>query len=95
MRKSFDALAVLVESVLCQNPLSGHIFIFRNKRGNRIKCLYWDQDGYAIWYKRLEKGTFSIPPTGADHAVDHRQLAMMLKGLKPHKTALKARFKLK
>ena len=95
MRKSFDALAVMVEHILCQNPLSGHLFIFRNKRGNMIKCLYWDKDGYAIWYKRLEKGIFSIPQTAEDHSVDHRHLAMMLEGLQPHKTMLLRRFKLK
>ena len=95
MRKSFDSLAVMVEHILCQNPLSGYVFIFRNKRGNMIKCLYWDKDGYAIWYKRLEKGTYSIPKTEEDYSVDHRQLAIMLEGLKPHETALKRRFKLK
>ena len=93
MRKSFDGLAGMVEHILCQNPLSGYIFIFRNKRGNMIKCLYWDNDGYAIWYKRLEKGTFSIPETDKDHSIDHRNLAIMLEGLKHHKTALKRRFK--
>jgi len=95
MRKSFDALAAMAEYVLMQNPLSGHIFIFRNKRGNMLKCLYWDNDGYALWYKRLEKGTYSIPQTAEDFSIDSRNLAIMLEGLKPHKTALNTRFKLK
>lgn len=61
MRKNHDGLAALVEHVLQANPLSGHLFVFRNKRADRIKLLYWDGDGYALWYKRLEKGTFRFP----------------------------------
>lgn len=54
MRKGFDSLAHLVESALALDPLSGHLFVFRSRRGDRIKILYWDKDGYAMWYKRLE-----------------------------------------
>jgi transposase len=61
MRKGFDSLASLVESSLALDPLSGHLFVFRSRRGDRIKVLYWDKDGYALWYKRLEKGTFRFP----------------------------------
>jgi transposase len=61
MRKGFDSLAHLVESSLALDPLSGHLFVFRSRRGDRIKVLYWDRDGYALWYKRLEKGTFRFP----------------------------------
>ena len=53
MRKSFDSLAMLVQCVIKQDPLSGYLFVFRNKRGNALKLLYWDRDGYAIWYKAL------------------------------------------
>ena len=61
MRKGFDGLSGLAEHVLRQDPLSGHLFVFRNRARNRLKVLYWDQDGLAIWYKRLERGTFQLP----------------------------------
>jgi transposase len=63
MRKGFDSLAHLVESSMALDPLSGHLFVFRSRRGDRIKVLYWDKDGYALWYKRLEKGSFRFPTT--------------------------------
>jgi transposase len=65
MRKSFDTLSGLVEKHLGQDPLSGDLFVFRSKRGDRIKLLWWDTDGLAIWYKRLEEGTFALPSTVA------------------------------
>jgi transposase len=61
MRKGFDSLAHLVESSLTLDPMSGHLFVFRSRRGDRIKILYWDRDGLALWYKRLEKGSFRFP----------------------------------
>src|ERR1043165_6482941 len=63
MRKSFDSLSGLVQEQLGQDPLSGDLFVFRSKRGDRLKLLYWDSDGLAIWYKRLEEGTFPLPAT--------------------------------
>lgn len=54
MRKGFDSLAHLVEASLTLDPLSGHLFVFRSRRGDRIKVLYWDKDGYALWYKKYE-----------------------------------------
>jgi transposase len=52
MRKGFDSLAALVQTDLGQDPLSGDLFVFRSKRGDRLKLLYWDQDGLAVWYKK-------------------------------------------
>lgn len=65
MRKGFDSLAHLVESSLALDPLTGHLFVFRSRRGDRIKILYWGRDGYAMWYKRLEKGSFRFPTAAA------------------------------
>ena len=95
MRRSFDSLAMMVQCVIKQDPLSGYLFVFRNKRGNSLKLLYWDHDGYAIWYKRLEKGTFNIPTKiTADYRLEHHQLSMMLEGMEFVKIRRKKRFSL-
>ena len=61
MRRSFDGLSMMVEHIVRCNPHSGHLFVFCNKRTDRVKVLWWDRDGWAIWYKRLEAGTFAYP----------------------------------
>ena len=89
MRRSFDGLAALVREHLGADPLSGHLFVFRNKRGDRAKLLYWDEDGYAIWYKRLEEGVFAFPDAAqrgvavGEHGLQMRaaDLAMLLDGV--------------
>jgi transposase len=58
MRRSFDGLSMMAEHVIRCNPFSGHLLVFCNRRSDRLKILYWDWDGWAIWYKRLEVGTF-------------------------------------
>jgi transposase len=84
MRCSFDRLAELASSVTGDEPLSGHLFLFRSRGGDRLKILYWDVDGYALWYKRLEEGTFKLPRIEeGKSSVQLRpsELAMMLDGI--------------
>lgn len=84
LRKSFDGLALMVRQFLGGDPLSGHLFVFCNKRRDRVKLLYWDGDGLAIWYKRLEQGSFRFPaPSGDGHGVEIRaaDFAMILDGV--------------
>jgi transposase len=84
MRRSFDGLAMLIREFLGADPLSGHLFVFRNKRGDRVKMLYWTGDGLAIWYKRLEEGVFRFPTRkGSNHSVEIRaaDLTMLLDGV--------------
>jgi len=65
MRKSFDALCGVVRMGLCRNPLSGEVFVFVNRKRNMMKLLHWQQGGFVLYFKRLEKGTFEIPKTKA------------------------------
>jgi len=82
MRRSFDGLAAVAEHVMGRDPLSGHLFVFRGRRGDRVKILYWDRDGYALWYKRLEKGVFRFPSGEAGgREVSGAELACLLEGL--------------
>ncbi len=61
MRKSYNGLSAMVKSELCDNPLSGHLYVFINRRRTQMKILYFDTDGYALWCKRLEQGQFVLP----------------------------------
>jgi transposase len=82
MRKGFDGLSQLVRDRIAQDPLSGHLFVFRNKRRDRIKILYWDRDGLALWYKRLEKGTFRFPEAKDGRVeVTPAEIAAILEGI--------------
>jgi len=82
MRKGFDGLAQLVRERIAEEPLSGHLFVFRNRRRDRVKILYWDRDGFALWYKRLEKGTFRFPEAkGGRVEVTPAEMAAVLEGI--------------
>lgn len=87
MRKSFDGLLGLIEQAGmadAQQALSGAWFVFRNRRGDRLKVLYFDGDGLAIWYKRLERGRFQWPRAAVDHksiTVDASQLRLIMEGI--------------
>lgn len=84
MRRSFDTLGAMVEQILGQDPYSGHLFVFRNRLGDRVKILVWDRTGYAIWYKRLEKGVFRFPEAedaGKQVEMEAAELALLLEGI--------------
>lgn len=84
MRKGFDSLAALVREGLKHDPLSGHLFLFAGRSRDRLKILYWDNDGYCIWYKRLEEGTFRLPSAktaGTSVELKASELAMLLAGI--------------
>ena len=85
MRLGFDGLFALVASRLDADPLSGHLFIFRNRTADRLKVLYWDRDGLALWYKRLEQGCFRLPTHAANAQasleISAADLAMLLQGV--------------
>ena len=84
MRCGFDRLAELARAVTDQNPMDGHLFLFRGRNGDRLKILHWDKDGFCLWYKRLEQGMFKLPHISGDaKSVELRgsELAMMLDGI--------------
>jgi transposase len=84
MRRGFDTLAVMVREFLGHDPLSGHLFLFISRRKDRLKILYWDADGFALWYKRLEEGVFRMPAVAEGaHSVELKasELAMLLEGV--------------
>ena len=82
MRKGFDGLSMLAQEVLKQEPFSGHLFVFRGKRGDLVKVLYWDGQGFCLFAKRLEKGRFVWPITKEGVAtLTPAQLSMLLEGI--------------
>lgn len=82
MYKSFDSLSLLVQDVLDMDPLSGYMFIFFNKRGNYMKALYWENNGFCIWQKRLEKGSFRVPSImNTQWEVNFQELQMLISGI--------------
>lgn len=97
MRKGFDGLQGIVSGVLEQDPLCGHLFLFINRRRDKLKILYWDGDGLAIWYKRLEQGTFQTPRVAEDQQsaeIRVEELTMLLRGVDYHHARRRKRFSL-
>lgn len=97
MRKGFNGLQGLITAQLEEDPLSGHLFLFLNRRGDRLKVFYWDGDGLAIWYKRLESGRFQLPQfePGQDKCtIAHDELVMLLGGIDLHNLKRSKRYAL-
>lgn len=93
MRRQIDGLAALVTGVMKENPLSGSLFVFINKRRDKLKMLMWERNGFVLWYKRLEKDKFAWPVRSTDEVLtlSGEQLNWLLDGydvwrMKPHKT---------
>ncbi len=85
MRKGVDALASVVRHVIRQEPMSGHLFVFRGRRGHMLRVLFWDRNGWALYSKRLEAGNFHLPVEVAEGClrveVDAAELMLMLEGI--------------
>lgn len=85
LRRGFDGLAAATRSLMARDPMSGHVFVFLNRRRDRVKLLVWDRTGWVVLYKRLERGTFRVPTEpepGRRHVeVDAGELGLMLEGL--------------
>ncbi len=99
MRKSFNGLIGLTESVLEQDPLSGHLFVFINRRRDRIKLLYWGGTGFCIWYQQLEQGGYQLPDvTTADERkgieITATQLSLILDGVDLSSVRQRPRYRL-
>jgi transposase len=95
LRRSFDGLMGLVRDFLGGDPLSGPLFVFRNRAGDRLKVLWWDRDGLAIFYKRLEEGTFTFPPAAGDAAqveMTAADLQLVLQGIDPTRVQRSKRY---
>lgn len=85
MRRSLDGLAAMTREVLRKDPLSGHLFVFFNRRRDRVKILLWDRSGLALYYKRIEKGTFQLSafehPDSLQVEIESAELALILEGI--------------
>ena len=100
MRRSFDGLSGMVRELIAQDPLSGHLFVFRNRGRDRLKLLWWDSDGLAIFYKRLEQGSFQLPtdlrPQGdaAGVEITADELSLLLAGIDLRSVTRRRRYSL-
>ena len=96
MRCGFDRLSAAVRHVLKKDPFSGHLFAFFNRVGNRVKLLYWDRDGYCLFYKRIERGRFRLPTApvpGASHIeMEAVELMLLLDGIEVRRVRRRPRW---
>jgi transposase len=81
MRKQFDGLVAVVQRVLQEDPLSGYLFVFFNRRGNYMKLVTWDRTGYCLFAKRLERGRFRLPSGAAKQEISERAFRLILDGI--------------
>jgi transposase len=98
MRCGFNKLSMLTASFMLQDPLSGHLFVFFNKPGDKCKILFWDRTGFVVWYKRLEEGTFEKPPSPAGAGaiqIDVAKLTWILEGIDLFKSRRRKRYERK
>ena len=97
MRKSFDGLHTLVQEHLELDAFAGHLFVFASRRRDRVKILYWDRDGFAVWSKRLEEGTYAVP--SADGVAERRreitvqELGALLSGIDLQQVTRRKRYR--
>lgn len=94
MRKGFDSLAGLIRSEMKHDPTSGSVYVFMNKNRHLIKLLHWEQDGFTLYYKRLEKGVFERPFLEASAQLSWSQLMLIVQGIKLDSIIKKERYNL-
>ena len=97
MRKGFDGLAAVTRELLGEDPLTGHLFVFFNRRRNRVKTLFWDRSGLCIWYKRLERGRFQLAVLdahrrGSRAEIEAPELALIVEGIDLQNAKRRPRF---
>ena len=93
LRRGIDGLSQLARDQLEQDPMTGHLFVFANRKRDRIKILYWDKSGFAIWMKRLERGSFNWPRADATHVeLSAAELAALLGGIDLATTRRRVRY---
>ena len=96
MRKSFDGLRALVTDALLLDAFAGHLFVFANRRRDRVKILYWDRDGFAVWAKRLEQGTYAMPFDDSEERrreITAQELGALLSGIDLNQAKRRRRYR--
>ena len=98
MRRSFDGLCSLVTNAMHMDAFAGHLFVFSNRRRDRVKILYWDRDGFAVWAKRLEEGTYAMPFSEVTEnrcEISGQELGALLSGIDLSQARRRKRYQLK